>query len=147
MHCPGGNVTDPIWRVLTSFNGISSWTPLKRQLGNPYPNPLANQLWCIDFLPPHTSHHPSQTPCLPWISYATQKLMLDSCKILQKESEAFHTFLWHCFQVLNRLLLQVLLLKCPHIQIAFLKFTSCDSQGLVGCIPIPAVAVHFNLKS
>ena len=26
----------------------------------------------------HTSHHPSQSPCLPWISYATQKLMLDS---------------------------------------------------------------------
>ena len=26
----------------------------------------------------HTSHHPSETPCLPWISYATQKLMLDS---------------------------------------------------------------------
>ena len=25
----------------------------------------------------HTCHHPSQTPCLPWISYATQKLMLD----------------------------------------------------------------------
>ena len=41
----------------------------------------------------HTSHHPSQTPCLPWISYATQKLMLDSCKMLQKQSEAFHT--WH----------------------------------------------------
>ena len=43
----------------------------------------------------HTSHHPSQTPCLPWISYATQTLMLDSCKMLQKQSEAFHTFLWH----------------------------------------------------
>ena len=43
----------------------------------------------------HTSHHPSHTPCLPWISYATQKLMLDSCKIIQKQSEAFHTFLWH----------------------------------------------------
>ena len=28
-----------------------------------------------------TSHHPSQTPCLPWISYATQKLILDSCSI------------------------------------------------------------------
>ena len=27
----------------------------------------------------HTSHHPSQTPCLSWISYATQKLILDSC--------------------------------------------------------------------
>ena len=43
----------------------------------------------------HTSHHPSQTPCLPWISYAAQKLMLDSCKMLQRQSEAFHTFLWH----------------------------------------------------
>ena len=33
------------------------------------------------------------------------------------------------------------------VQIAFLKFTSCDNQDLVGCIPIPAVAVHLNLKS
>ena len=30
---------------------------------------------------------------------------------------------------------------------AFLKFTSCDNQALVGCIPIGAVAVHLNLKS
>ena len=29
--------------------------------------------------------------------------------------------------------------KC---QIAFLKFTNCDNQALVGCIPIP-VAVHL----
>ena len=33
------------------------------------------------------------------------------------------------------------------VQIAFLKFTSCDNQALVGCIPIAAVAVHVNLKS
>ena len=39
------------------------------------------------------------------------------------------------------------LLKYPHIQIAFLKFTSCDNQALVGCIPILAIAVHLNLKS
>ena len=50
----------------------------------------------------HTSHHPSQTPWLPWISYVTQKLMLDSCKMLQKQSEAFHTFLWHFFPSLKR---------------------------------------------
>ena len=50
----------------------------------------------------HTSHHPSQTPCLPWISYATQNLMLDSCKTLQKQSEAFHTFLWHFFPSLKQ---------------------------------------------
>ena len=43
----------------------------------------------------HTSHRPSQTPRLPWISYATQKLMLNSCKMVEKQCEAFHTFLWH----------------------------------------------------
>ena len=31
VHCPGGNVTDPILRVLASSDGISSWTPLKPQ--------------------------------------------------------------------------------------------------------------------
>ena len=50
MDCPGGNATDPIWRVLASSLGISSWTPLKPQHSNPKPNPLANQLWSIDFL-------------------------------------------------------------------------------------------------
>ena len=43
----------------------------------------------------HTSHHPSLTPCLPWIFYATQKLMLGSCNMVEKQSEAFHTFLWY----------------------------------------------------
>ena len=37
--------------------------------------------------------------------------------------------------------------KVSSRQIAFLKLTSCDNQALVGCIPIPAVAVHLNLKS
>ena len=44
-------------------------------------------------------------------------------------------------------LLHIILLKCHHVQIAFLKFTSRDNQALVGCIPIAAVAVHLNLKS
>ena len=39
----------------------------------------------------HTSCYPSQTLCLLWISYVTQKLMLDSCKMVEKLSEAFHT--------------------------------------------------------
>ena len=58
MHCPGGNATDPIWRVLAYSDGISSWTPLKPQHSNPNPNPnpLANQLWYSDFLtPPYVS--------------------------------------------------------------------------------------------
>ena len=34
-------------------------------------------------------------------------------------------------------------LKC---QIAFLKFSSCDNQALVMCIPIAAVALPLNMK-
>ena len=48
------NATDPMWRVLASSDGISSWTPLKPQHSNPNPNPFAKQLWCIDFLTPPT---------------------------------------------------------------------------------------------
>ena len=73
--------------------------------------------------------------------------LLDSCKMLQKQSEVFHTFLWHFFQVQNRILLHIVLLKFPYVQIAFLKFTSCDNQALVGCIPIAVVAVDLKLKS
>ena len=54
VHCPGGNATEPIWRVLASSDRISCWTPLKPQHSNPNPNRLANQLWCIDFLTPPT---------------------------------------------------------------------------------------------
>ena len=50
VHCSCGNATDPIWRVLASSDRISCWTPLKSQYSNPNPLPLANQLWCIDFL-------------------------------------------------------------------------------------------------
>ena len=50
VHCPGGNATDPIWKVLASSDGISCWTPLKPQHSNP--NPVANQIWSIDFLTP-----------------------------------------------------------------------------------------------
>ena len=37
--------------------------------------------------------------------------------------------------------------RSSKVSIAFLKFTSCDNQALVGCIPIAAVAIHWNLKS
>ena len=37
--------------------------------------------------------------------------------------------------------------RSSKVQIAFLKLTSCENQALVGCIPIPTVGVHFNLKS
>ena len=116
VHCPGGNATDQIWRVLASSDGISSWTHLKPQHSNPNPNPLANQLWCIDFLTPPT--HLIISHRFPWIFYATQKLMLDSCKMVEKQSEALHTFLWHfskfktefyCISFFYKLLLIIML--------------------------------------
>ena len=64
VHCPGGNETEPIWRVLASSDGISSWTPLKPQNSNPNPNPLAYQLWCIDFFTPPTSSLTDSLPSL-----------------------------------------------------------------------------------
>ena len=106
MSCLCGKATDSIWRLLASSDGISSWTPLKPQHSNPNPNPLANQLWCIDvyWLPysSHNSHHPSQTSSLSWNSHATQKLMLDSCKMLQKHIEVFRSFLYYFFPNLKQ---------------------------------------------
>ena len=63
MYCPGGNATDPIWRVLASSYRISSWTPLKPQHSNPNPNTLANSDVLTSFLLPHIS--PSLTDSLP----------------------------------------------------------------------------------
>ena len=147
MHCSGGNATDPIWRVLASSDGISSWTPLKPQHGNPNPKPLANQLRCIDSLTPPTSfiipHRltafleslmPLKNRCsihARW-SKSSLKHSIRFCGIISK----FKTILLH-----------IVLLKCSPVQIGFLKFTSCDNQVFVGCILIPAIAVYLNLKS
>ena len=148
MHCPCGNATHLIWSVLASSDGISSWTPLKPQHSNPNPNPLANQLWYIDFFTPPTpliipyrlpAFLESLMPLKNWCSIharcskSSLKHSIRFCVIFSKFK--------------NRILLHIVLLKCPHVQIAFLKFTSCDNQALVGCIPIAAVAVPLNLKS
>ena len=76
VHCTAGNATDPIWRVLASSGGISSWIPLKPQHSNPNPNPLANQLWCLTSNPPTSLIIPhrlstfleSLTPLTNWCS-------------------------------------------------------------------------------
>ena len=149
MYYHGGNTTDPIWRVLASSQGISSWTPLKPQhsIPNPNPNPLANQIWCIDFI----------TPPTPLIIPHRLPAFLESLMPLKNwcsihawcsKSSLKHSFRFcYIFSKFKTILLHIVLLKCPHVQIAFLKFTSCDNQALVGCIPIPSIAVDLNLKS
>ena len=79
-------------RELASSDGISSWTPLKPQHSNPNPNPLANQLWSIDFLTPLIIPH--RHPAFLESLMPLKKLMLDSCKMIEKQSEAFHTYPW-----------------------------------------------------
>ena len=61
---------------------------------------LTLNLWPINFglltplLLPHLSS--SLTDSLPSLNlFCYTKLMLDSCKIVEKQSEAFHRFLWH----------------------------------------------------
>ena len=131
VHSPGGNATASILRVLASSDGISCWTPLKPQHSNPKPTPLINQLWCSDFLThPTPLTIPHRLPAF-LESPMPQKLILDSCNMAPKQSDVFHTFLWDFFQFKNRILLHVVLLKCPHIQIAFLKLTCCDNEVLV----------------
>ena len=116
---------------------------LKPQHSNPNPIPLANQLRCIDFLTTTTPLIIPQTPCLPWISYATRKLMLDLCKMVKNGLKHSIRFCG-IFSKFQTILLHIVLLKFPHVQIAFLKFSSCDNQVFVGCIPIVSVAVHLN---
>ena len=150
VHCPDGNTTDPIWRVLASTDGISSWTPSKHQYSNPSHNrnPLANQLWCINFLTPPTP------PIIPHRLPAFLESLMplkNSCSIHARcsKSSLKHSirFCAIFFMFKKGILSHIDLLKCPHVKISFLKFTSYDNQASVGCIPIAAVAVHLKLKS
>ena len=145
MYCPGRNATDPIWRVLASSDGISSWTPLKLQHSNPNPNPLANQLWSIDFLtPPTPLIIPHRLPAFLESLMPLKNWCLIHARCSKSSLKHFIRFCGIFSKFKNRILLHIIL---PHVQIAFLKFTSCDNQALVGCIPIATVAVHLNLKS
>ena len=143
----GRNATDPIWRVLVFSDGISSWTPLKPQYSNPNPNPLANLLWGIDiFTPPIPLIIPHRLP-----AFLESLIPLKNwCSIharWSKNNVKHSIVFWGIFSKFKTILLHIVLLKCPQVQIEFLKFTSCDNHTLVGCIPIPVVAVHLILKS
>ena len=148
VHCPGGNATDPIWRVLASNDGISSWTPLKPQYSNSNPNALANQLWCIFFL----------TPATPLIIPHRLPGFLESLMLLKNwcsiharwsKSSLKHSirFCGIIFPSLKQNFTAYRSSKVSSCPDAFLRFPSWDNQAFVGCIPIAAVAVHLNLKS
>ena len=154
MYFPCGNATDPIWRELASSQRNLLLNSLKPQHSNPNPKLLANQLWCIDFLTPPThliipyrlpTFLESLMPLKNWCSIHAR--WSKSCWSIPYVSEVFFPSLEERSE--KKLPWRNLEFYCISfiVQIAFLKFTSCDNQALVGCIPIAAVAVHLNLKS
>ena len=147
MYCPGGNATDPIWRLLASSDGISSWTPLKPQQSNPNPNPMADQVWCIDFLTPPTpliiphrlcAFLESLMPLKNWCSIharcskSSLKHSIRFCGIFSKFKTQFYCISF--FKVSSR----------PDCIFEILQQWQ---SGLVRCISIAAAAVHVNQKS
>ena len=144
MHCPGGNATDPIGKVLASSDGISSLTPLKPQHSNPNPNPLAYQLWCSDFLSPPTPRiiPPNFLPSLNLLCLlkTDARFMQDALKTVWRipsASVAFfpslkHNFIAYCSSL------------CPN---CIFEIHQLWQPGFSRCIPIRAVAVHLNLIS
>ena len=129
VYCPGGNTTDPIWRVLASSDGTSSWPPLKPQHSNPNPNPLANQLWCIDFLTPPT---PLIIPHRLPVFLESLMPLKNWCLIHTRWSKSSLKHSIRFCGIFSKF--NIVLLNCPHVQIAFLKFTISDNQVLVGCV-------------
>ena len=107
---------------------------LKPQHSNPNPNPLANQLWSIDFL----------TPPTPLIIPHRLPGFLESL-IPLKNWCSIHAR-WSKSNLKHSIRFCSIFPSLKHVQIAFLKFTSCNNQALVGCIPIPTVAVHLTAE-
>ena len=146
----GGNATNPIWRVLASTDGISCWTLLKPQHSIPCwlsvqwePSACRSCQCC--------QKKPSSKVC-GWICSVWPSWVWESQHAFTGNSVSWS--LGHsCRSSFHRksffpsLKENFIAYRSSKVQIAFLKFTSCDNQTLVGCIPIPAVAVHLNPKS
>ena len=127
MHCPGGNTTGPIWRVLASSDGISSWTSLNPQHSNPSPNPLANQLWSIDFLTlPHLS---SSLPSLNLLCHSQT-----DARFVQDAPKAVWSIPYVSVAFFPSLKQNFIAYRCSKVSDCILKLTSCGNKSLVGCI-------------
>ena len=144
VHCPDGIATDPIWRVLASSDGISAWTPLKPQHSNHNPNPLANQLWCIDFL----------TPPIPLIIPHRLPAFLESLMILKnwcsiharcsKSSPKYSIRFCGIFYKYNT---EFIAYRSSKVSDCIFENPQLWQSGFSTSFPIAAVAVPLNLKS
>ena len=149
MHCPGRNATDLIWRVLASSDRISSWTPIKPQHSIPCwlsvqwePSACRSSQCCQKRLSKVCGWICSVWPSWVWESQHASTGNSVSWSLGHSNRSSFHRMAF--FPSLKQ---NFIAYRSSKVQIAFLKFTSCDNQALVGCIPIPSVAVHLKLKS
>ena len=148
MHYPIENATHPIWRVLASSGGISSWTPLKPQQSIPgwlsvqWEPSACRACQCCQR---KGSSIVCGWFCSIWPSWVWGASMLPLRTLslgLWVIAVDPDFIAWHFFQVKN-----FIAYRSSKVQNIFLKFTSSDDRALVGCIPIPAVGVPLNLKS
>ena len=145
MHCPGGNITDPIWRVQASSLGISSWTPLKPCWLSVHWQPCAcKSCQCCQKRGSSKVYGwiCSVRPSWVWNSQHVSTGNSVSRSMGHSSTSSFHRIAF--FPSLKQ---NFIAYRSSKVQIAFLKFTSCDNQTSVGCIPISTVAVYLNLKS
>ena len=141
VHCPGGNATDPIWRVLAFSDGISCWTPLKPQHSNHNPNPLANQLWCINFL---TSRTPLIIPHRHPVFLESLMPLKNWCSIYAKAVWSIPYVSVPFFTNLKQNFIAYRFSNLPSRQDCIFEIHQLWQSV---CIPIAAVAAHLNLKS
>ena len=147
MHCPGGNATDPIWRVLASSDGTSSWNPLKPQHGIPcWPSVQWESSACrsCQCCQKKGSSKVCGWICSIWPSWVWESQHASSGNSVSWSLGYSSRSSFLCMAFFPSLKQNFIAYHSSQVQIAFLKFTSCV---LVGCIPIAAVAVHLNLKS
>ena len=73
--------------------------------------------------------------------------MLDSCRMVEKQPEAFHMFLWHFFPSLKQNSIAYRSSKVSSRPDCIFEIHQLWQSALLECIPIAAVAIHLDLKS
>ena len=137
----------PDLKVLASSDGISSWVPLKPQDSIPcwlsiQWGPRACRL-CQCYQKKGSSKFVGRFALSGLLGSGRASILpLGTLSLGYSNRSSFHRMAFF-----PRLKQNFIAYRSSKVQIAFLKFTSCNNQTLVGCIPIPAVAVHLNLKS
>ena len=116
------------------------------QRSNPNPNPLANQLWCIDFLTPPT---PLIFPYTLPAFFESLMSLKNWCSIHVRFSKSNLKHFIHFYGIFCKFKTQfycILFFLCVLMSRLHFEIHQLWQSGL-RCIPIAAVAVHLKLKS